>query len=91
MSNTILVIDTNRRFAGVVIPALAARGAAVRGLSQDANTADTVRAHGATEVAISDLRDHASIDRALESVTSVVQCKRLGNTIETPVLGRAQG
>lgn len=71
MDQTILAIGADGKFAGLVVPALAARGAKVRGLIRDLNAADAVRAHGAAEVAIGDLRDHASIDRALEGVTSV--------------------
>ena len=71
MTGTILAIGADGKFAGLVIPALAARGARVRGLIQTADAADAVRAKGAAEVAIGDLRDDASLDRALNGVTSV--------------------
>ena len=71
MSGTILAVGADGKFAGLVIPALAARGAHVRGLIQTADAADAVRAKGAAEVAIGDLRDDASLGRALNGVTSV--------------------
>ena len=71
MNCTTLAIGADGKFAGLVVPALAKRGAVVRGLVRDPSKADAVRASGATEVAIGDLLDTASIDRALEGVTSV--------------------
>ena len=71
MGGTILAISADGKFAGPVIPAQAARGAHVLGLIQTADAADVVRAKGAAEVAIGDLRDDASLDRALNGVTSV--------------------
>ncbi len=71
MSDTILTIGADGKFAGLVVPALAARGAHARGLVRKPENADAVRAKGAAEVAIGDLGDTASIDRALEGVGSV--------------------
>lgn len=64
MDLTVLATGAEGKFAGLVVPALAARGTNVRGLIRDPDTATAVRATDATEVAIGDLRDRASIDRA---------------------------
>lgn len=71
MSGTILAIGADGKFAGLVVPALVARGARVRGLVRKAETADAVYAQGAAEVAIGDLSDCTTIDQALIGVTSV--------------------
>lgn len=71
MGETILAVGADGKFAGLVVPALAARGAEVRGLVRKAQAADGVRNHGAAEIAIGDLRDPASIGQALEGVASV--------------------
>ena len=71
MTDTTLTIGADGKSAGLVVPALASHGARVRGLVRDAGKADAVRASGAVEIAIGDLRDAASMARALESVTSV--------------------
>ncbi len=71
MADTILITGADGKFAGLVVPALASRGARVRGLIRDPSEADAVRASGAAEIAVGDLRDAASIARALEGVTSV--------------------
>lgn len=71
MSGTVLAVGADGKFAGLVVPALAKRGAKVRGLVHDPNAADAVYAKGAAEVVIGDLRNRASIDHALEGVTSL--------------------
>jgi uncharacterized protein YbjT (DUF2867 family) len=71
MGDTILAVGADGKFAGLVVPALAARGAKVRGLVRKAEAADAVRNQGAAETAIGDLRDRASMERALEGVASV--------------------
>ena len=71
MNNTVLAIGADGKSAGLVVPALVARGATVRGLVRKPEAAEMVRARGAAEVAVGDLGDRASIDRALEGVTSV--------------------
>ncbi len=68
---TILAVGAEGRFAGLVVPALAKRGAKVRGLVRHARQADAVRAHGAAEIAVGDLRDRASLDAALKGVDRV--------------------
>ncbi len=67
----ILAIGAAGKFAGLVVPELAKRGAHVRGLVQDAKQGRAVRKQGAAEVAIGDLRDRASLDAALKGVDSV--------------------
>ncbi len=71
MSGTILAVGADGKFAGLVIPALAARGAKVRGLVRKPESSAQVRDKGAAEVAVGDLTDLASIERALKGVTSV--------------------
>lgn len=71
MSDTILAIGADGKFAGLVVPALAARGARVRGLVRTPEVADTVRAKGAAEIAIADLRDRTTIERALEGIDAL--------------------
>jgi uncharacterized protein YbjT (DUF2867 family) len=70
-NTTILAVGAAGKFAGLVLPALARRGAKVRGLVRRASDADEVRAHGATDVAVGDLADSASVDAALEGIHSV--------------------
>lgn len=71
MAELTLAVGAAGKFAGLVVPALAARGLAVRGLIHSAGEADEVRRHGASEVAIGALADVSSIDAALKGVTSV--------------------
>jgi uncharacterized protein YbjT (DUF2867 family) len=68
---TILAIGSAGKFAGLVIPALAQRGARVRGLVRKAEDASQVRKQGAAEVAVGDIRDRDSLNEALRGVESV--------------------
>jgi len=70
-TSTILAVGATGNFAGLVVPALAERGVKVRGLVRDATQGDAVRRLGATEIAIGDLRDEASLDAALKGVDAV--------------------
>jgi uncharacterized protein YbjT (DUF2867 family) len=70
-SSTILAVGAAGKFAGLVVPALAARGVNVRGLVRDATQGEAVRKLGATEIAVGDLRDGASLDAALKGVDAV--------------------
>lgn len=70
-SNTILVVGATGRFAGLVLPELARRGAKVRALIRDEAHAGLARSLGATEVAVGDLRNRQSLDRALERAAGV--------------------
>ena len=69
--STILAVGATGQFAGLVVPELAQRGAKVRGLIRDVKQRDTVLRNGAAEVAIGDLSDRASLDKALKGVDSV--------------------
>jgi uncharacterized protein YbjT (DUF2867 family) len=69
MSKTILAVGAGGKFAGMVIPALARRGAEVRGFVHDA--ADAVRDQGANEIAVGDLGNAASVATALTGIDRV--------------------
>jgi uncharacterized protein YbjT (DUF2867 family) len=71
MRETILAVGASGKFAGLVIPELARRGARVRGLVHKPSDADTARAQGAQEVIIGDLTDRAGVAAALEGVNRV--------------------
>ena len=71
MDETILATGAGGKFAGLVVPALARRGARVRGLIRDPAAASQVRGNGAEETVVGDLTDRVSIVRALKGVTSV--------------------
>jgi uncharacterized protein YbjT (DUF2867 family) len=68
---TILAVGAAGKFAGLVIPALAQGGARVRGLIRNPAQAQQVRNNGATEIAVGDLADPPSLDRALQGVEAV--------------------
>lgn len=68
---TILAVGAAGKFAGFVIPALAQRGARVRGLVHKPEQAEQARSHGAAEVAVGDLRDRDSLDRALRGIDAI--------------------
>jgi uncharacterized protein YbjT (DUF2867 family) len=68
---TVLVVGATGRLAGLVVPALARRGVRVRGLVRDARRAEAVRARGAGEIAIGDLRDVDSLRVAARGVDGV--------------------
>jgi uncharacterized protein YbjT (DUF2867 family) len=70
-TSTVLVVGAAGKFAGLVLPALAQRGAKIRGLIHSASETETVRKTGAAEVAVGDLTDRGSLDAALKNVDSV--------------------
>lgn len=70
-ASTVLAVGAAGKFAGLVIPELAKRGATVRGLVKDEKQADDVRRHGAAEIAVGDLSNRSSVRAALEGVDSV--------------------
>ena len=72
--STILTVGAAGKFAGLVVPALADRGVKVRGLVRDGSQGAAVQKLGATEIAIGDLRDGASLDAALKGVDAVFIC-----------------
>lgn len=88
MSGTILAVGAGGKFAGMVIPELAARGAKVRGLIHDAADGPAVRAAGAEEVVVSDLADPKSVSAALNGVDNVFYISPIGLRNEADV-GRA--
>jgi uncharacterized protein YbjT (DUF2867 family) len=71
MSKTILAVGAAGKFGGLVVPALADRGAMVRGFVHDARDGDAVRAQGASEIAVGDLGDATSVRAALVGVDAV--------------------
>ena len=66
-----MAIGASGPAAGLVVPELAKRGAVVRAFIRDVNDTDAVRARGAAEIAIGDLRDEASLKAALIGVDAV--------------------
>jgi len=67
----VLAIGATGQFAGMVVPALTARGVTVRALVHDSAKVDRVRDLGAEEAVHGDLRDRASLDTALKGVDAV--------------------
>lgn len=67
----ILAIGAAGRFGGYVVPALAKRGARIRGFVHKPGQADRARSHGAAEIVVGDLRDQTKLDAALEGIHSV--------------------
>jgi uncharacterized protein YbjT (DUF2867 family) len=68
---TVLAIGASGRFAGLVVPELARRGVSVRAFLRDPEKADAVRANGATQIAIGDLREPATLRAALAGADGV--------------------
>jgi uncharacterized protein YbjT (DUF2867 family) len=64
----ILAVGAAGRYAGLTVPALVARGADVRGMVRDPGQVDVARRNGVTDVVVGDLRDRASLDRAMHGV-----------------------
>lgn len=67
----ILVIGASGKFAGHVVPAVAQRGARVRGMVRKPEEQADVRRRGADESVIADLTDPTSLKRAFEGVERV--------------------
>jgi uncharacterized protein YbjT (DUF2867 family) len=67
----VLAVGATGQFAGLIVPALVAKGLQVRALVHDPTKADRARQLGATETVAGDLRDRASIDAALDGVDGV--------------------
>ncbi|HET8727791.1 MAG TPA: NmrA/HSCARG family protein [Alphaproteobacteria bacterium] len=68
---TILVVGATGRFAGLVVPELARRGANVRALVRDEAKIAVARDRGAREVAVGDLRDIPSLEAAADGADGV--------------------
>ena len=71
MNETIVAVGASGKFAGLLIPELAKRGAKVRGFVRNAAYAPAVQAAGAQHVVIGDLTDPISVAAALKGVGSV--------------------
>jgi uncharacterized protein YbjT (DUF2867 family) len=71
MVDTVLAIGAGGSFAGHVVPALKARGASVRAFIRKQIDGPKILASGATEIAIGDLSDSESVDKALDGISSV--------------------
>jgi uncharacterized protein YbjT (DUF2867 family) len=67
----ILTMGAAGKFAGMVVPELARRGANVRGFVRRSDEIDAPKAAGATEAVIGDLTDQASVRTAMEGVNQV--------------------
>lgn len=66
-----LVVGASGKFAGHVVPALAVRGAHIRGLVRDHSRESSVREHGAAETVVADLTDPKSVATALKGIERV--------------------
>lgn len=71
MSATILAVGADGKHAGLVLPALAERGASVRGMVHRQAGVAAARRHGAAEVVVADLRDRAAVAAALRGIRAV--------------------
>lgn len=67
----VLVIGASGRFASLVVPEFVRRGATVRAFVRDLGKASVVRMNGAAEIAVGDLRDRQSLERALQGIDGV--------------------
>jgi uncharacterized protein YbjT (DUF2867 family) len=68
MDETILVVGASGKFAGLVVPALAQRGADIRAMIHDAGDEAAVRQAGARDVVVGDLTDAESVAAVLRGV-----------------------
>lgn len=69
--NKILAVGAAGPFAGLVLPELARRNANVRAFVRKQDDSFFVRRNGASEVALGDLTDADSVDKALVGITSI--------------------
>lgn len=67
----VLMVGATGANAGLVLPELTKRGVAVRALVRDRSRAESARRRGASETAIGDLSDPASLRAAVEGVNGV--------------------
>jgi uncharacterized protein YbjT (DUF2867 family) len=68
---SVLAIGASGKNAGFVVPELARRGVAVRGMVRDAAATQKVLDQGAGEVVVGDLRNHASLVAAMRGMDAV--------------------
>ena len=66
---TVLVVGASGKSAGLVVPALARRGAKIRAFLRKAEEAEAVLHAGAAEVAMGDLSEQSSVQRAMKGVS----------------------
>lgn len=67
----VLAVGATGQYAGLIVPELQRRGVTVRALLRDRRREAEVRQRGAAEIAIGDLEDSASLQRAVEGVDGV--------------------
>src|SRR5699024_11614785 len=67
----VLAAGASGQFAHRIVPALTARGVAVRAIIHNPAKADVDRRYGATEISHADLVDQTSLWRAMEGVDGV--------------------
>jgi len=85
----VLVVGAAGRYGGLVVGELVARGASVRGFVRSAEQAGMVKARGAQEIAIGDLRDADSVKTALQDIDAVYYIAPVLPGDEAPTIGRA--
>ena len=71
MAETILVVGASGKFAGLVVPELARRGADIRAMIHHSGDEPAVRKAGAQDVVVGDLTDPARVAAALRGVDRV--------------------
>jgi uncharacterized protein YbjT (DUF2867 family) len=67
----VLMTGATGRYAGLVVPQLANHGITVRALLRDESKAAAAKERGATEIAIGNLNDHASLLAAAKGVDGI--------------------
>lgn len=67
----VLAVGATGQYAGLVVPELHRRGVTVRALIRDPHRESEVRQRGASEIALADLGDTASLRKAVDGVDGV--------------------
>jgi len=88
-NGTILVVGAAGHHAGLVVPMLAERGARVRGFVRSTERGELALQRGASEYAIGDLRDPASVEAALRGVSGVYYIAPVYPHDESQKVGRS--
>lgn len=70
-TSTVLAVGAAGKFAGMVVPELAKRGAKVRGFVRSPDEIKTAKATGAAETVVGDLADEVSVRTAVKDVDRV--------------------
>lgn len=71
MTEKILVFGATGKFAGLLFQELAGRGTVLRVFVRKPEQGDSLRRQGAAEVALGDLADRRSVERALKGIAHV--------------------